>query len=163
MSLTLLTLMLASQCLHAQAAPHTPDANTAKVSTTFTRAPLSFEQNLGQIDRQVLFSAHGHGYSLYLTNTNAVLALERWQAAKTPAPSAAINKRPAQRGGQLQTSTLRMALPGAQLNAVSTGEEQLAAHVNYFKGSDPANWHTNIPTYSKVRYKSVYPGVDPRS
>lgn len=160
MSLTLLTLALASKSLHSQAAPRNPDANTAKAEAAINHAPLSFEQNQGQIDSQVQFSAHGHGYTLYLTNTSAVLALTHWQAAKTPAPSDAINKHPAQRGGQLQTSTLRMTLPGAQLNAVSSGEEQLAAHVNYFRGSNPANWHTNIPTYSRVRYKGVYPGVD---
>src|SRR2546427_1923700 len=27
-------------------------------------------------------------------------------------------------------------------------------------GSDPANWRTDVPTYAKVRYKNVYPGID---
>ena len=32
--------------------------------------------------------------------------------------------------------------------------------VNYFVGSDPAKWHAGIPTYAKVRYSSIYPGID---
>jgi len=40
------------------------------------------------------------------------------------------------------------------------GEEQLPGVANYFIGSDPAGWHTNIPTFAKVRYAGVYPGID---
>ena len=41
-----------------------------------------------------------------------------------------------------------------------TGEEQLPGRVNYFFGSDPAKWHADIPTYAKVRYTGIYPGID---
>ena len=27
-------------------------------------------------------------------------------------------------------------------------------------GNDPAQWRTNIPTFARVRYQQVYPGVD---
>ncbi len=32
--------------------------------------------------------------------------------------------------------------------------------VNYFIGNDPKNWRSGIPTYGKVNYAQVYPGVD---
>jgi hypothetical protein len=32
--------------------------------------------------------------------------------------------------------------------------------VNYLIGKDPKQWRTNIPTFGKVRYEGVYPGVD---
>jgi hypothetical protein len=32
--------------------------------------------------------------------------------------------------------------------------------VNYFIGPDRKNWRSGIPTYAKVRYERVYPGVD---
>ncbi|MGC2604768.1 MAG: SBBP repeat-containing protein, partial [Silvibacterium sp.] len=31
---------------------------------------------------------------------------------------------------------------------------------NYFIGNDPSKWHTDVPTYAKVRYQSIYPGID---
>ena len=41
-----------------------------------------------------------------------------------------------------------------------TGAEELPGKANYFLGNDPSKWRTNVPTYAKVRYESVYPGVD---
>lgn len=31
---------------------------------------------------------------------------------------------------------------------------------NYFVGADPRRWRTNVPTYARVLYHDVYPGVD---
>lgn len=38
--------------------------------------------------------------------------------------------------------------------------DELPGKVNYFLGNDPTKWRTNIPTYAKVKYEGVYPGVD---
>ncbi|HEY3132394.1 MAG TPA: SBBP repeat-containing protein [Acidobacteriota bacterium] len=31
---------------------------------------------------------------------------------------------------------------------------------NYLVGADPNKWRTDVPTYAKVKYEAVYPGVD---
>ena len=31
---------------------------------------------------------------------------------------------------------------------------------NYLLGNDPARWRTNIPTFRKVIYENIYPGID---
>jgi len=49
---------------------------------------------------------------------------------------------------------------GANLEPSVVGAEELPGKANYFIGSDPANWRTDVPTYAKVRYKNVYPGID---
>jgi hypothetical protein len=54
----------------------------------------------------------------------------------------------------------RMQLAGVGGNTEPVGEEQLPGTVNYFIGSDPAKWRTKVPTYAKVRYPSIYPGID---
>jgi hypothetical protein len=41
-----------------------------------------------------------------------------------------------------------------------TGLEELPGKSNYFIGNDPKKWRTNVPNYAKVKYTSVYPGVD---
>lgn len=40
------------------------------------------------------------------------------------------------------------------------GLDPLPGIVNYFIGADPSKWRTHIPTYQKVGYKDVYPGID---
>ena len=41
-----------------------------------------------------------------------------------------------------------------------TGLNELAGKVNYLIGDEPEKWRTDIPTYAKVQYQNVYPGVD---
>jgi hypothetical protein len=53
-----------------------------------------------------------------------------------------------------------MQLANANPNAKIEGADQLPGHANYFLGNDPAKWHTNVPTYAKVRYTNVYNGID---
>jgi hypothetical protein len=57
-------------------------------------------------------------------------------------------------------TALRMKLVGANANAAATGAEELPGKVNYFIGNDPKKWRTSVPTYAKVRFKDVYPGID---
>ncbi|OPJ55211.1 SBBP repeat-containing protein [Clostridium oryzae] len=49
---------------------------------------------------------------------------------------------------------------GANKQSVIEAIEELPGKVNYFLGSDPAKWYTNIPTYSKIKYHGVYTGID---
>ena len=37
---------------------------------------------------------------------------------------------------------------------------ELEGKVNYFIGNDPAKWRTDVPTFGRVRYAEVYPGMD---
>jgi hypothetical protein len=106
--------------------------------TAFGRLPLIFEPNQGQTDPQVKFLAHGLGYRLYLTQTKAILAGR----------------------GNGKLSALEMRLTGANDNAEIDSLEQLPGHSNYFIGRQASHWRTNIPQYSRVRYRGVYPGVD---
>jgi hypothetical protein len=41
-----------------------------------------------------------------------------------------------------------------------TGEGKLPGRANYFIGKDPSQWRTGVATYSRVRYREVFPGVD---
>jgi hypothetical protein len=40
------------------------------------------------------------------------------------------------------------------------GLEELPGKVNYFIGNAAWQWRTDIPTYARVKYQAVYPGVD---
>jgi hypothetical protein len=51
---------------------------------------------------------------------------------------------------------LRNANPAAKV----TGQDELSGTSNYFIGNDPAKWRTKVPTYAKVKYEGIYPGID---
>ena len=57
-------------------------------------------------------------------------------------------------------TTLQFHLLGANQNPKIVGEDLQPGRVNYFFGKDASQWHTNLPNYGKIRYKSVYPGID---
>jgi len=110
-------------------------------SPSYAKLPLSFEANQGQTNSQVRFTSRTSAYTLFLTGSQAVLAFPA-----TPSLHHA--------------ATFRMQLAGANPNLTPSGADQLPGVVNYFVGSNPAKWRSNIPTYRKVRYPSVYPGID---
>lgn len=137
-----------------------------RVQESYGKLPLSFEANEGQTDRSVQFLSRGQGYQLFLTSTEAVLALQtpmvRSGSEGRVAKSMELTKAAAS-SGQTEVPTqvvLRMQLVGANLQPEGRGEDVLPGKVNYFLGNDPAQWWSNVPTYGKVRYSDVYPGVD---
>ena len=140
-------------------------ATKQRIVETYGKLPLSFEANQGQTDRRVKFISRGPGYTLFLNSTEAVLSLSSPQSSQraqrmTPnflsassAPSAVNDPNP-------QSTVLRMKLVGANPHPEVVGLEELPGKSNYFIGNDPAKWRTNVPTYARVQYKDVYPGVD---
>ena len=100
---------------------------------------MSFEPNRGQADPRVKFLSRGVDYTLFLTADEMVLSV-----AKPAAPG----------------TVLTMKLLGAGHEPSAKGLALRPGKVHYLIGNDPVGWRTNIPTYAKVRYQSVYPGVD---
>jgi hypothetical protein len=53
-----------------------------------------------------------------------------------------------------------MRLANANKATKVAGIDPLPGRLDYFLGKDPSNWRTNIPSYARVKYTDVYPGVD---
>src|SRR5947209_16279532 len=75
-----------SRSVHARSrtaglpASHSPQASIPVVSRmkaaeTYGRLPLTFEANRGQTDSRVKYVSRGKGYTLFLTNSEAVLSM----------------------------------------------------------------------------------------
>jgi hypothetical protein len=111
-----------------------PDALRA----AYGQLPLAFEANQGQTDAGVQFLARGTGYALFLTSTEAVLHLGQ------PSAEAVVTAR----------------LLGGNPSPQVAGLDQLTSVSNYLIGQDPSGWHGNVPTYARVQYQNVYPGID---
>lgn len=138
----------------------------AAVQTAYSSLPLSFEANQGQSDEQVKFLSRGNGYSLFLTSTEAVLALQPPSGNGKPEARGIGERGRAEKGNPQsalrtpQLTVVRLQLVGANPHAAVSGVGELPGRVNYVVGQDSTKWHTDIPTYAKVKYEGVYPGID---
>ena len=130
--------------------PHS-QSSEAKIVQDYGKLPLHFEANQGQTDDQVKFLSRGRSYSLFLTPTEAVLAL-----LQHPASSIDDDESDQTTPGNV----IRMQLVGANRAPKIVGIEKLRGKSNYFMGNDPSEWVTGAPTYARVKYLDVYPGLD---
>ncbi len=167
----------ANQCPRQSGKP-TP-AQTAQLVQSYGNLPLSFEANRGQADKSVKFVSRGSGYGLFLTPKEAVLTLHKRTVSASAirpgtgirsslhipemianAASAARSASPSPASVADAVDIVRMQLVGANAAARTSGENPLQGTANYFLGNDPAKWNTAVPTFGKVRFAAVYPGVD---
>jgi hypothetical protein len=117
-------------------------AAKARVLRNYGKLPLRFEAcpSEDSTSTSSCFFSRGSNYALHLTAQGADLNLHRANSA-TP-------------------QVLRMRLEGGNTAAVPQAENKLPGTSSYFVGNDPSRWRTGLPAYSRVRYASVYPGID---
>lgn len=118
--------------------PSVSEIATLPGANRYGDLPLSFEANQGQLDGQVRFVSRGSGYSFFLTQAGAVLSFSRDAHAD---------------------AVLRMQFAGASPSTRVEGLDPLPGKSNYFAGSDSSRWRTGVPTYSRVKYDDIYPGI----
>ncbi|MDR3699623.1 MAG: SBBP repeat-containing protein [Candidatus Sulfopaludibacter sp.] len=87
---------------------------------------------------QSRYVAHGDGYAIALDGTRASIRLPR---------SAGEGR------------ALAFEFAGARKSVAVPGPE-LPGKVNYIYGNDPRQWKVGLPTFGKVTYNGIYPGVD---
>jgi hypothetical protein len=99
---------------------------------------MAFVPNQDQSGTTVSFRAYGAGNKLTFTPQEIVMDLP----------------------GVRQPLRLRF----VDFNPATTlaARESLPTRINDFRGSDPSNWSTNLPTYAAVHYQELYPGVELR-
>jgi len=94
--------------------------------------PIAFEPNRGQAGTNADFLVRAPGYILTLHSGNAI-----FQA----------------RGGRVSATLI-----GARA-AKPEPEEKLPSTITYLVGNT-SDWRRDIPTFSRVRYRGIYPGID---
>ena len=119
--------------------------------------PICFEANQGQAEGPTRFIARGPAYYFSLSPTDATVSLRKFGPASTNAGWKNDRKRAIDPIG---FCSVRLECLGADPTAEVVGEAGLAGRVNYFIGSDAANWRTGVPLFERVRVKQMYPGID---
>lgn len=136
----------------AVASPPTKSERTI-LTTRYYSLPLGFEENQGQADSGFAFLGRGSGFSVGFRKNEVdfLFAQHRMTTLRGAADG---------RPEPIIASSLRMKLLESNSSSRIEGAEPLPGTVNYFVGNDPAKWHTSIPTFDRVRYAQIYPGVD---
>jgi hypothetical protein len=109
----------------------TPAARQADAA--LARLPLRFEANQGQLKPEIRYAAHAGAYSLALTSSGPSLSL----------------------GSRRVDISLLNSNRAPRIEAL----DPVATRTDYFVGSRD-RWRSNVPSFARVRYGSVYPGVD---
>ncbi|MEZ5356055.1 MAG: SBBP repeat-containing protein [Bryobacteraceae bacterium] len=104
------------------------------------RTDLLFEPNVGQADPSQQFLTRASGSVVFLRDATASLDLRQ--------------------PGGTSAGVIRMSLGGAKTKPAPVAEDAAPGRVNYFYGSDPDRWLSDIPTFRRIRYRDVYPGID---
>ena len=144
-------------------------ADQKQMRMNMGQLPLSFEMNHGQFDPQVRFASRGANLKAFLTQSEAVFVLRKPGSnsaaqAKPPGPLSAAQAKQVREEQAAQRAAskavVRMSLAGANAAPVVSGLEELPGKINYFRGNEEKKWITGVPTFRKVSFAAVYPGID---
>ena len=61
--------------------------------------------------------------------------------------------------GEVRFPGYTLRFPGARF-AMPLPEEPLGGLIHFLQGNDPSNWRTNLSHFTRLRYSSLYPGID---
>jgi hypothetical protein len=102
--------------------------------------PLAFEPNAGRTDRRAVYMARTPSATIFLRrDAGATFAL---------------------RESRRTSRALSIDLVGAAATPAASRLQRLPGAINSFIGHDPRQWKHGIPTFARIRYSEVYPGVD---
>jgi hypothetical protein len=144
-----------------------PPVNRAAILESFGRMPLYFVENRGQMDSQVAYYVQGSDKTIYFTPEGVTFALSA--PVEPPNEDVALLEedwgRTAQRrnlAAEPQPTgrwAVRLEFVGANPGTRPVGEAATGAIISYFKGPQ-ADWQAGLPTYSRIVYRDLWPGVD---
>ena len=135
--------------------------DTPRWEKAFAQLPMGFEENRGQAARDVKFVSHGSGYALSLAPQEVDIALLRRRAmTASPLHRAAALRALREARKAMKTTVIRMQLQGANPAPAIAANEPLPGRSNYFIGSNRDKWVTDVPSFGRVKYSGIYPGVD---
>jgi hypothetical protein len=150
-------------------APVLSPQQSVKAKAAFSRLPLYFVENRGQIDSRVKFYEKSQGRAVWFTQEGVSFSFpkEPPAAVRGPGRRAAdtLGRVRPDRGSDLTRASgppavVRLQPLGLQAGVKVEALEPQQCRFNYLIGSDTKKWRTDIPTYRAVVYREAYPGVD---
>ncbi len=123
-------------------------------------------ENMGQYPGEARFLIQQGDQRVWLTEDALWLMVpDEAEAAGGSGPSGMDRRgnpvRREQRSPRVLSGTaIRFTFPGANHQARLEPFGRVSTRVSYLIGNDPSLWHRDVPVWSGVRYRDLYPGVD---
>jgi len=105
--------------------------------------PLYFIENKGQMDNWVFYYVQGQDKTLYFGSEGLTFILRELKGPEE----------------LIRSWVLKLDFMGANPGVLPEGLEETGAVISYFKGPRE-DWKTGLPTYFKVAYRELWPGID---
>ncbi len=136
--------------------------------------PVYFIPNRGQMDEPVAYYVQGQDKSIFFTAEGITFSLVRPEKKEDdsgpfrPAikeAGAALKKDSspglpeAHEDGRSERWVVKLDFVGANRDVQPLGEAETGAVISYFSGKKE-DWKTGLPTYSKIIYPDLWPGID---
>src|SRR6266545_1520074 len=141
------------------ALPQAGAASAVRLKEAVRKLPLYFIENRGQADPRVAYYVQGAGTSVYFSRAGITFALTSPAKSEAGAAAPTGEARPAPPASARERWAVKLDFLGANPDAKPAGEDRTEAVVSYFKG-DRADWKTGLPTYGRVVYTNLWPGID---
>jgi len=125
-----------------------------RLAQFFNAPAMLFEKNLGQAEEPIAFISRRRGYTLYLLPNETILSLLQKNSRRDSVASRRV------RQDESAVGNMSIRLIGANPAPEMDGLEALSHRAHYFIGSEVGKWIKNVPSYRRVRYQDIYPGVD---
>jgi hypothetical protein len=151
--------------------PATTIPSSSNTIQKMNQIPLSFTKNMGQWDERVLFRANAGGATMWFTKEGITYQFTR-RIPSSPSPLTASDEwsKTGERAipfdlfdnarDSAEQLVLTTKFVGAKANPIVVAEGEMEYKCNYFLGNEPSKWRTDVPNYSAITLKDIYPGID---
>ncbi len=136
-----------------------PAAARTAADLNFGKMPLCFLPNQGQLDEAVAFYVQGKDKTLYFGPDGITFSL--YDLAERASRQSGGPEAEGERDRSLPQArwNVKLDFMSANPDVRPVGEDRAAGVVSYFKGR-PEDWRTGLPTYSRIVYRELWPGID---
>jgi hypothetical protein len=126
------------------------------ISPRLSGIQVTFTENRGQWDSQVLYRAQSDHATMWFTKDGLYFQFLRPKSKGPADPHDFERKSPP----DLEQFVIKAAFVGANPNPAISSEGLSEYKCNYFIGTDQSKWQADVPNYESVTYRGLYDGVD---
>ena len=134
-----------------------PDSEN--ILAAYSKLPLNFIENQGQLDSKVRFYVKTSAQTLYFTDEGIVFDLLRSENAAGKGVTG-LEKSRLIPEAKTERLVFNLGFENAGQRVLIKGVERQAGEINSFTGNDRSLWKTGIPVYKGIVYKEIYKGID---